>query len=180
MRQALGPGALGRRPRGSGWRGRWEGGSGWGTHVNPWLFHFSVWQNPIQLKKKLKKKKKKEKKVLRVVIQTVLVVNNPPAKAGDLTGMDSIPGLGRSPGGGHSNPLQYSCLENPRDRRAWRATVYSVAKSRTRLKRLSTYTQCCDPVILVLGIQLTEMLMIIHQKTCLRVIKEVLTVIVST
>ena len=38
MRQALGPGALG-RPRGSGWRGRWEGGSGWGTHVNPWLFH---------------------------------------------------------------------------------------------------------------------------------------------
>ena len=41
MRQALGPGALG-RPRGSGWRGRWEGGSGWRTHVNPWLFHFTV------------------------------------------------------------------------------------------------------------------------------------------
>ena len=41
MRQALGPGAMG-KPRGSGWRGRWEGGSGWGTHVNPWLFHFSV------------------------------------------------------------------------------------------------------------------------------------------
>ena len=41
MRQALGPGALG-RPRGIGWRGRWEGGSGWGTHVNPWLFHFNV------------------------------------------------------------------------------------------------------------------------------------------
>ena len=37
----LGPGALG-KPGGSGWRGRWEGGSGWGTHVNPWLFHFSV------------------------------------------------------------------------------------------------------------------------------------------
>ena len=51
MRQALGPGALG-RPRGIGWRGRWEGGSGWGTHVNPWLIHFSVWQNPLQLKKK--------------------------------------------------------------------------------------------------------------------------------
>ena len=47
MRQALGPGALG-RPRGIGWRGRWEGGSGWGTHVNPWLFHFNVWQNPLQ------------------------------------------------------------------------------------------------------------------------------------
>ena len=51
MRQSLGPGALG-RPRGIGWRGKWEGGSGWGTHVNPWLFHFNVWQNPLQLKKK--------------------------------------------------------------------------------------------------------------------------------
>ena len=50
MRQALGPGALG-RPRGIRWRGRWVGGSGWGTHVNPWLFHFSVWQNPLQYKK---------------------------------------------------------------------------------------------------------------------------------
>ena len=58
MRQALGPGALG-KPRGSGWRGRWEGGSGWGTHVNPWLFHFNVWQNPPQIKKKFKKKLKK-------------------------------------------------------------------------------------------------------------------------
>ena len=45
MRQALGPGALG-RPRGIGWRGRWEGGSGGGTHVNPWLIHVNVWQNP--------------------------------------------------------------------------------------------------------------------------------------
>ena len=52
MRQALGPGALG-RPRGSGWRGRWVGGSGWGTHVKPWLFHFNVWQNSLQKKKKM-------------------------------------------------------------------------------------------------------------------------------
>ena len=51
MRQALGPGALG-RPRGSGWKGRWERGSGWGTHVNPWLFHFNVWQNSLQKKKR--------------------------------------------------------------------------------------------------------------------------------
>ena len=36
------------RPRGIGWRGRWEGGSGWGIHVNPWLIHVSVWQNPLQ------------------------------------------------------------------------------------------------------------------------------------
>ena len=51
--------------------------------------------------------------------------------AGDL---GSIPGLGRSPGGGHGNPLQYSCLENPMDRGAWQATVHGVAKSWTRLR----------------------------------------------
>ena len=44
-----------------------------------------------------------------------------------------IPGLGRSPGEGNGNPLQYSCLENPMDRGAWPATVQRVAKSRTRL-----------------------------------------------
>ena len=47
IRQVLGPGTLG-RPRGIGWRGRWERGSGWGIHVNPWLIHFNVWQNPLQ------------------------------------------------------------------------------------------------------------------------------------
>ena len=51
-------------------------------------------------------------------------------KAGDL---GSIPGLGRSPGGGHGNPLQSSCLENPMETGAWRATGYGVAKSRTQL-----------------------------------------------
>ena len=45
----------------------------------------------------------------------------------------TIPGSGRSPGEGNGNPLQHSCLENPRDRRAWRATVYGIAKSQTRL-----------------------------------------------
>ena len=61
MRKVLGPGALG-RPRGSGWRGRWEGGSGWGIHVNPWLIHFNLWQNPLQYCKviSLQLKKKKE------------------------------------------------------------------------------------------------------------------------
>ena len=63
--------------------------------------------------------------------QVVLVVKNPPANAGDTGDMGSIPGLGRSPGGGHGNPLQYSCLENPMDRRAWQATVHRVAKSWT-------------------------------------------------
>ena len=47
--------------------------------------------------------------------------------------LGSIPGLGRSPGGGHGNPLCYSCLENPMDRGAWRATVHGVAKSQTQL-----------------------------------------------
>ena len=51
----------------------------------------------------------------------------------------SVPGLGRSPGGGHGNPLQYSCLENPTDRGAWWATFHGVAKSRTQVNRLSTH-----------------------------------------
>ena len=53
---------------------------------------------------------------------------------------DSIPGPGRSPGEGHGNPLQYSCLENPTDRRTWWATVHVVAKSPTQLKRLHTHS----------------------------------------
>ena len=60
-------------------------------------------------------------------------VENPPDNAGDLRDTDLIPGLGRSPGGGTSNPLQYSCLENSRDRGACRVTVCGVAKSQTGL-----------------------------------------------
>ena len=55
--------------------------------------------------------------------QLVLVVKNPPANAVDLRDAGSIPGLGRSRGGGHSYPLQYSCPENPMDRGAWWAVV---------------------------------------------------------
>ena len=54
------------------------------------------------------------------------MVKNLPANAGDV---GLIPGLGRVPGGGHGNPLQYSCLENPMDRGAWQATVHAVAES---------------------------------------------------
>ena len=56
--------------------------------------------------------------------QVVLVVKNLLANAGDIRDMGSIPGLGRSPGEGHGNPLQYSCLENPMDRGAWWITVH--------------------------------------------------------
>ena len=59
------------------------------------------------------------------------MVKNLPANEGDIRDVDSITGSGRSPGGGHNNPLQYSCLENPMDRGAWQATVHRVAKSRT-------------------------------------------------
>ena len=59
------------------------------------------------------------------------MVENPPADTGDVKDLDLIPGLGRSLRGGHGNPLQYSCLENPMDRRVWWATVHGVAKSRT-------------------------------------------------
>ena len=57
------------------------------------------------------------------------LVKKLPANAGDTRDMSSIPGSGRSPGGGHGNPLQYPCLENPMDRGAWRATVHRVTKS---------------------------------------------------
>ena len=57
------------------------------------------------------------------------VVKNPPANAGDIRDAGLIPGSGRSPGGGHGNPLQYSCLKNPMDRGAWRATVHRVTKN---------------------------------------------------
>ena len=71
------------------------------------------------------------------------MVKNPPADEGDIRDVGSIPGSGRSPGGGHSNPLQNSCLENPMDRRAWWATV--VSQSRTQLMMLSMHTHIRIP-----------------------------------
>ena len=61
------------------------------------------------------------------------MVKNPPANAGDAGDMGLIPGLGRSPGEGNGNPLQYSCLENPMERGAWRATVHGIRDSWTQL-----------------------------------------------
>ena len=63
------------------------------------------------------------------------LVKNPPASAGEA---GSIPGLGRSPGGGHGNPLQYSCLGNPMDRGVWWATVHGVAKESDMTEQLNS------------------------------------------
>ena len=71
--------------------------------------------------------------------ELVLVVKNQPASTGNLRNTGSIPGSERFPGGGHGNPLQYSCLENPMDRGGWWATVHRVAKSQTQMKPLSMH-----------------------------------------
>ena len=68
------------------------------------------------------------------------MVKNSPANAGEVKYAGLIPGLGRSPGGGHDNLVQYSCLGNPLDRGAWWATVHRVEKSQTQLMQLNTHT----------------------------------------
>ena len=62
------------------------------------------------------------------------LVKNPPASAGDVRDVGSVPGSGRSPEEGNGNPLRSSCLENPMDRGAWRCTVHRAAKSWTQLR----------------------------------------------
>ena len=62
------------------------------------------------------------------------MVRNPSANAGEVGDVGSLPGSGRSLGGGHGNPLQYSCLENAMNRGAWWASAHRVAKDRTQLK----------------------------------------------
>ena len=72
----------------------------------------------------------------------MLVAKNPPASVGDIRDMGLIPVSGRSPGGGQGNPLQYSHLENPTNRRAWQLTAHEVTKSWTELKQLGMHA--CD------------------------------------
>ena len=76
--------------------------------------------------------------------QVALEVKSLPGNAGDLRGVSSMPGWGRSPGGGHCSLLQYSCLKNPMDRGAWWATVHGVAHSWTQLKSLSMHAGGID------------------------------------
>ena len=72
--------------------------------------------------------------------QVALVVKNLPANAEDVRDMGSIPGLGRSPTGGHGNPPQCSCLGSPMDRGAWWATVHGATESQTRPRTKQTHT----------------------------------------
>ena len=71
--------------------------------------------------------------------EVALAVKNLPADVGDLRDVGLIPGSGRSPGGGHGNSLQYSCLENPMDRRAWWATVHGVHKQLDMTERQNAH-----------------------------------------
>ena len=68
-----------------------------------------------------------------------IVVKNKNGSVGDIRDLGLIPGLGRSPGEGNGNPLQYSCLRNPMDRGAWRATVHEVAMSQTGLSTKNNF-----------------------------------------
>ena len=89
--------------------------------------------------------------------QVELVLKHPLANAGDVRDPGLIPGLGRSPGRGNGNPLQYSCLENPTDRGDWQTTVHRVVKSQTRLKRLSLHVLCTDFSTNHLGVMDSQM-----------------------
>ena len=71
------------------------------------------------------------------------MAKNLPTNAGDVRDMGSIPESGRSLGGGHGNPVQYSCLENPVDRGAWQATVHRDTKSQTELKQPNCSMHTC-------------------------------------
>ena len=79
----------------------------------------------------------------------LLVVKNLPVNTGNVRDV----GSGLIPGGGHGNPLQYNCLENPMDRGAWQASVHRVTRSLTQLKRLSMHPQPINNVVIVSGKQ---------------------------
>ena len=94
------------------------------------------------------------------------MVKNPPANAGDARDAGLIPGSGRSPGGGHENPHQCSCLENPTDRGAWRAVVHGVAKSRIRLSHSThIHINLIYDTVLISGIQLKVIQIHTHTHT---------------
>ena len=81
------------------------------------------------------------------VTKMALLVKHLPVNAWDMRDAGSVPGLGRSPGRRHGNPLQYSCLENPMDRGAWQAIVHRVVKNQTWLKWLNTQSGCLYNIV---------------------------------
>ena len=104
--------------------------------------------------------------------QVALVVKKLPVKAGDIRDLGSVPRSGRSPRGGHGNPLQYSCLENPMDRGSWRAAVPRVAKSWTRLKWLGTHACYCEG-------EMKRNMEIVYHKVCHTVDAQYIAVIIT-
>ena len=97
--------------------------------------------------------------------QMALLVENLPATAGEVRDAVLIPGSGRPPGGGHGNPLQYFCLENPMEKRACLATVHEVAKSQTQLKWLSTAHSSRSPGNTVLRLEVSVLQLKVGQGT---------------
>ena len=97
--------------------------------------------------------------------QVAVVVKNSPANIGDARDTGLIPRSGRSPGGRHGIPPQYSCLENPMNREVWRATVHGVAKNRTQLKRPSMHAciaNCYVVIVILLDAQQSNSAIYIH------------------
>ena len=76
------------------------------------------------------------------------MIKNLPADAGDIRDLGSMAGWGRSPGGGNGTPLQHSCLENPKDRGAWQATVCGVTEVLDTAERLSMHTRVAQGTLL--------------------------------
>ena len=93
------------------------------------------------------------------------VVKSPPANAGDLRDSGLTPGLGRSPGGGHGNPLQYSCMENPKDRGAWWATVHGVTKSQSRSDLAAAAAATCQQKAIFTNVQVMVTLTVVSPKS---------------
>ena len=122
-------------------------------HV-PWFYHMKVYQNSqCRINTSLRKTLHKWKWTSILMKSALLsppymgfpggsVVKNSPSNAGDSRDVGLIPGMGRFPGGGNRNPLQYSCLESCTDRGAWQAMVHKVEKNRTGL---SMYTHVPRP-----------------------------------
>ena len=123
----------------------------------PWSLEIIIISSPIQIMRDFPRNGPNSETIICVCVYIYICIyihiqgfsggldgKKSACKAGDL---GSIPGSGRSPGKGHCNQLQYSCLENPKDRGAWRATVRGVAKSQTQMSDFHSLTHTYINVI---------------------------------